>query len=237
MRTEDLLEAIGGVDDELLERSEKVQIKKDIPWKKWVSLVACLGLIVGGGRILFNGLAMGSGVANDAASADDMATESITDFTDGIDSNMNYGDADFDGNLSVYPITMVAENDAVVMARNILFEAKEEDGELWLRIEEEYIFTNTSNEEQFIKLTQSTDAYNSIGEMEISIPANETEEMRFSQTHVYEERVGIEIMPDTCADVIANFMWEEEVFFISDDITAEQMELEEAYYYFEFALG
>lgn len=231
MRTEDLLEAIGGVDDELLQCSENVKIKKDIPWKKWVPLVACLGLIVGGGRILFNGLAMGSGVANDAASADDMATESVTDFTDG-----NYGDAECDGNLVVYPITMAVENEAIAVTRNISFEAREEDGELWLQIEEEYIFTNTSDEEQVVQLVQSEDAYNSLGEFGIMVPANETEELRFTNTHVHEERIGIEIMPGTCADVIANFMWEEGVTFISDDIIAEQMELTEDYYYFEFAL-
>ena len=42
MRTEDLLDAIGGVDDELLQRSEKVKIKKTNSWKVWVPLAACL---------------------------------------------------------------------------------------------------------------------------------------------------------------------------------------------------
>ena len=231
MRTEDLLEAIGGVDDELLQRSEKVKIKKDIPWKKWLSLAACVGLIVGGGRLLFNGLAMGSGVANDAASADDMLAESVTDFTDG-----NYGDAKCDGNLVVYPITMAVENETIAVTRNISFEAREEDGELWLQIEEGYTFTNMSNEEQVVQLVQSEDAYNSLGEFGIVVPANETEELRFTNTHVYEERIGIEIMPGTYAGAFANFIWEEGVSFISDDIRAEQIELTEDYYYFEFVL-
>ena len=237
MRTEDLLEAIGGVDDELLQRSENVKIKKDIPWKKWVSLAACVGLIVGGGRLLLDGLAMGSGVANDAASADDMSAESVTDSTNCIDPELNnYGDAICDGNLVIYPLTMVVENENVAMTRNITFEAKEEDGELWLQIEKEYIFTNTSDEEQVVQLVQSEDAYNSLGEFGIVVPANETEELRFTNTHVYEERIGIEIMPGTYAGAFANFIWEEGVSFISDDIRAEQIELTEDYYYFEFVL-
>lgn len=238
MRTEDLLEAIGGVDDELLERSEKVKIKKDIPWKKWVSLAACVGLIVGGGRLLFDGLAMGSGVANDAASADDMSAESVTDFTDG-----NYGDAKCDGNLVVYPIAMAVGNEAIAVTRNISFEAKEEEGELWLQIEEGYVFTNMSEEEQVVQLVQSAEAYNSLGETELVIPANETKEMRLSQTHLYQEKIGVELITYEFAGVLANFIWDEGVVFVSDDINADaigntiSLELaEDQYYYFEFVL-
>ncbi len=46
MRIEDLLDVIGEVDDELLERSEKLRYKRKGVWMKWGSLAACACLVL-----------------------------------------------------------------------------------------------------------------------------------------------------------------------------------------------
>ena len=72
MRTEDLLDAIGGVDDDLLQRSEKVEIKRINPWKVWVPLAACLCLVLGLRFLIFpNGFMM--------ENKNDTAAESVMD--------------------------------------------------------------------------------------------------------------------------------------------------------------
>ena len=46
MRTEDLLDVMNDVDDELLQRSEKKKVKNVIVWKRWLPLAACACLIL-----------------------------------------------------------------------------------------------------------------------------------------------------------------------------------------------
>ena len=75
MRTEDLLDAIGNVDDDLLERSEKVRIKKRVSWKAWVPLAACVCLIAG---VSIWGLPRDFGLgAKDECAADSATMEDI----------------------------------------------------------------------------------------------------------------------------------------------------------------
>ena len=60
MRTEDLLDVIGEVDDELLERSEKKIYKSKNVWKKWISLAACACLVLVAGVWVSQGFQMKS---------------------------------------------------------------------------------------------------------------------------------------------------------------------------------
>ena len=157
MRTEDLLEAISGVDDELLERSEKVKIKKDISWQKWMPLVACLCLVLGIRFLVFpSGFGMGS-------SKDDAAMESATESmwgnmmgdgagapSDDAKDVMNGGSASCDGKESfdnVYALAMSEPNDAINGTRQVEIDITKTDSEYTINIEDGYTLYNTSGED------------------------------------------------------------------------------------------
>ena len=140
MRTEDLLDAIGGVDDELLQRSEKIKIKKQTSWKKWMPLAACLCLVLGLRFLVFpHGFGMGS---------KDAAMESLTD-------NF-FGDAAADGSAApeeekeafdnVYALSMAEPNDAIYATRQVGMNFVKTDTETVIEMEDSYTLFNTSGE-------------------------------------------------------------------------------------------
>ena len=92
MKTEDLLEVISEVDDELLERSEKVKTGNKGAWKKWLPLAACACLIVVIGVAGMKGL-LSPKMGNDsAAPSDDMPASD--DASDVVVEDEAYGDAE-----------------------------------------------------------------------------------------------------------------------------------------------
>lgn len=157
MRTEDLLEAISGVDDELLERSEKVKIKKDISWKKWMPLVACLCLVLGIRFLVFPG-GFGMGSSKDSA-MEESATESIWGDmmadgagapSDDAEDVMNGGSASCDGKKAfdnVYALAMSEPNDAINATRQVEIDITKTDSEYTINIEDGYTLYNTSGED------------------------------------------------------------------------------------------
>lgn len=155
MRTEDLLDAIGGVDDELLQRSEKIKIKKETSWKKWMPLAACLCLVLGLGFLVFpHGFGMGS---------KDAAMESLTDnffgdaAADGaaapeedVKDTMNGGSASCDGKKAfdnIYALSMAEPNDAIYAIRQVGINFVKTDTETVIEMEDSYTLFNTSGED------------------------------------------------------------------------------------------
>lgn len=131
MRTEDLLDAIGGVDDDLLQRSEKVEIKRINPWKVWVPLAACLCLVLGLRFLIFsNGFMMEN--KNDTGAE----SEAMKDVT-------NDGPEAFD---NVYALSMSKPDESITATREVGIEIVKLDVGFSIEIEDRYTIFNTSNE-------------------------------------------------------------------------------------------
>lgn len=142
MRTEDLLDAIGGVDDDLLQRSEKVKIKKANPWKVWVPLAACVCLVLGL-KFLVSSDKFATSSADGAAA--DSATESF-----GNDMTANGGSASCDGKEAfdtVYALSMSEASDSIYATRQVGIDVVKTEAEYSIYIEDSYTLFNTSAEE------------------------------------------------------------------------------------------
>ena len=147
MRTEDLLDAIGGVDDDLLQRSEKVKIKKANPWKVWVSLAACVCLVLG---LKFL-------VSTDkfaTSSADGATADSVTEsFGNGMMADGTGApkeEASCDGKEAfdnVYSLSMSEASDAIYATRQVGIDISKTDEGYSINIEDAYTLFNKSSED------------------------------------------------------------------------------------------
>lgn len=152
MRTEDLLDAIGGVDDELLQRSEKVKIKKMNPWKVWVPLAACLCLVLGLRLLVMPG---GLGIGNKSDSAADSAAPEYFGSTESDGAGEPMEDADNESSAScdgkeafdnIYALSMTEANEAISATRYVTIDIVKSDTEYVINIEDGYTIFNTSGE-------------------------------------------------------------------------------------------
>ena len=144
MRTEDLLDAIGGVDDELLQRSEKVKIKKTNSWKVWVPLAACLCLVLGLRFLVFpNGFMMKS--ANDTAAESVMDSWGVADGEGAPKEEASCDGIEAFGN--VYALSMSEANEFIYANREVAIEIRKLESESSIEIEDCYTIFNRSSED------------------------------------------------------------------------------------------
>ncbi len=146
MRTEDLLDAIGGVDDELLERSEKVKIKKPNTWKKWVPLAACLCLVLGLRFLVFPG-GFGMGSSKDDAATENMMSDGASIPMEDSEDVTNAGSDSCDGKEvleNIYVLTMAEDNEDLYATRQVKISETSDDQ--LIHIEDSYTIFNAEEE-------------------------------------------------------------------------------------------
>ncbi|MBQ8804438.1 MAG: hypothetical protein IJZ53_12445 [Tyzzerella sp.] len=160
MRTEDLLEAIGEVDDELLECSEKAIHKRNHSWEKWVLLAACACIVIGLGAIkALSHLGSTLELKTENASVDQVLEES-EDFiekngsdkqtmNDSTQSESTVENAElkeaYDG--TIFPITTSKVNGQLLVSRAIVYDFTDSTiDEVRFKVEDSYIITNSTEE-------------------------------------------------------------------------------------------
>ena len=184
MRTEDLLEAIGCVDDELLERSEKVRIKKRISWKAWVPLAACICLIAG---VKMIGLPKDVGLSvNDESAPMQEGENSIMGGTEDGDApaedSAEYAveeesiadSSEAKGEVAdTYTLFAAGETYDISVSRYITFTFETNHFEM----KEQYLIFNNTSEDILMKLYHPNR-----GEFDVTVPGNGETEVVETQT-------------------------------------------------------
>ena len=75
MNGELLMEAMGYLPDEMLEKTDKLRVAKQIPWYRWAALAAGICILLGVGSQLIPGLAQKS---NDSVAPENMLADQST---------------------------------------------------------------------------------------------------------------------------------------------------------------
>lgn len=157
MRTEDLVNAIGGVDDELLERSERAKNKKRRSLSKWIGLAACACIVIALGVAAIQNGWLRLGVLN--GMSDSSVNETAEDREYEVSQNENGSDGILNGSESIvyfegtlFTMTSLMDCEEIVVTRDILHEVSEVEGALQMKVEDSYVLENTSDIEYELEL-------------------------------------------------------------------------------------
>lgn len=75
MKSELLMEAMGYLPDDMVEKTDKLRTAKAVSWQKWVAWAACICLVLGAGSLLLPEMSGKS--TNDSAAPEQVLTDEV----------------------------------------------------------------------------------------------------------------------------------------------------------------